>query len=76
MADHLILSKPNMLRAASPSSLKQSLGRNGKGAEVIENLEEAIGRGISMAGKEDLVCITGSLYTVGEAKAYFLSKGR
>lgn len=76
MADHLILSKPNMLRAAPPSSLKQSLGRNGKKVEVIEDLGEAIGRAISMAGKDDLVCITGSLYTVGEAKAYFLSRGR
>lgn len=76
MADHLILSRPNTLRAASPSSLKKSLGRNGKRVEVIEDLGEAIGRGISMAEKEDLVCITGSLYTVGEAKAYFLSKGK
>jgi dihydrofolate synthase/folylpolyglutamate synthase len=76
MADHVILSRPNTVRAASPVSLKKSLGRNGKGVEVIENLEEAIGRGISMAEKEDLVCITGSLYTVGEAKAYFLSRGK
>lgn len=75
MADHLILSRPNTPRAASPSSLKKSLGRNGNRVEVIEDLGEAIERGISMAGKEDLVCITGSLYTVGEAKAYFLSKG-
>jgi dihydrofolate synthase/folylpolyglutamate synthase len=76
LADHVILSRPNTVRAASPSSLKKSIGQNGKRVEVIDDLKEAIGRSLSMAGEEDLVCITGSLYTVGEAKAYFLSKGR
>ena len=28
-----------------------------------------------MTAEEDLLCITGSLYTVGEARAYFLSQG-
>jgi UDP-N-acetylmuramyl tripeptide synthase len=56
--------------------LKKALGRDGKKAEVIEDLKEAIGKGLSLAEKEDLVCITGSHYTVGEAKTYFLSKGK
>jgi folylpolyglutamate synthase/dihydropteroate synthase len=51
------------------------LGQNGKKAEVIEDLKEAIERGFSIAGEEDLLCITGSLYTVGEARAYFHPRG-
>jgi len=76
LADHVILSRPHTVRAAPPASLKKSLGQNGKSVAVIEDLKEAIERSLSMAGEEDLVCITGSLYTVGEAKAYFLSKGK
>jgi dihydrofolate synthase/folylpolyglutamate synthase len=74
LADHIILTKPHIERAAPPALLKEALGQNGKKAEAIEDLKEAIERGFSMAGEEDLLCITGSLYTVGEARAIFYSK--
>jgi folylpolyglutamate synthase/dihydropteroate synthase len=51
------------------------LGRSGKKAEIVEDLNEAIGKGLSLVQKGDLLCITGSLYTVGEARAYFCPKG-
>jgi dihydrofolate synthase/folylpolyglutamate synthase len=75
LADHILLTKSHNDRAASPALLKKALGSNGKKSEIIEDLEEAIGKGLSMTGKEDLLCITGSLYTVGEARAYFFEKG-
>jgi folylpolyglutamate synthase/dihydropteroate synthase len=54
--------------------LKKALGQNGKKAETAEDLKGAIERGLSLTQEEDLLCITGSLYTVGEARAYFYSK--
>jgi folylpolyglutamate synthase/dihydropteroate synthase len=48
------------------------LDQNGKKAEIAEDLKEAIERGLSLTQKEDLLCITGSLYTVGEARGYLL----
>lgn len=75
LADHIILTRPHIDRAAPPTLLKKALGQNGKRAEIIEDLNEAIERGLSMTSEEDLLCITGSLYTVGEAKAYFHPKG-
>jgi dihydrofolate synthase/folylpolyglutamate synthase len=51
------------------------LGRNTKKGEIVEDLKEAIDRGLSITADEDLLCITGSLYTVGEARAYFQPKG-
>ena len=45
-------------------------------AEIVEDLEEAIEKGLSMTQDEDLLCITGSLYTVGEARAYFRPRER
>ena len=74
LADHIILTRPHTDRAAPPLLLKKILGRSGKKAEIVEDLNEAIARGLSLVGKEDLLCITGSLYTVGEARAYFCSK--
>jgi dihydrofolate synthase/folylpolyglutamate synthase len=76
LADHIILTRSHNERAASPAMLKEALGQNGKKAEVIEDLKEAIERGVSITGEEDLLCITGSLYTVGEARAHFYPKER
>jgi dihydrofolate synthase/folylpolyglutamate synthase len=76
LADHIILTRPHTGRAAPPILLKKALGQNGKKAVIIEDLQEAIERGLSMTGEEDLLCITGSLYTVGEARSYFFPKGR
>ena len=76
LADHLILSRPHTERASSPARLLEALGADGgKKAEILEDLSQAIEKGLSMTRKEDLLCITGSLYTVGEARNYFLSRG-
>ena len=74
LADHIILTRPHTDRATPPSLLKRALGQNGKKAEIAEDLKEAIERGLSLTKKEDLLCITGSLYTVGEARAFFHPK--
>ena len=74
LADHIILTRPHTDRATPPSLLKKMLGRSGKKAEIVEDLNEAIRRGLSLVQKEGLLCITGSLYTVGEARAYFRPK--
>ncbi len=71
LADRIILTKPHTDRATPPSLLKKALGQNGEKAEIAEDLKEAIGRGLSLTREDDLLCITGSLYTVGEARAYF-----
>jgi dihydrofolate synthase/folylpolyglutamate synthase len=75
LADHILLTQPHIDRAAPPILLKKVLGRNGKKAVIIDDLKEAIERGLSLTGERDLLCITGSLYMVGEAQAYFHPKG-
>ncbi len=71
LAEHIILSRPHIERAAAAASLLKALGQNGKKAEMTDNLDDAIKMGVSMTGEEDLLCITGSLYMVGEAKSFF-----
>jgi dihydrofolate synthase/folylpolyglutamate synthase len=71
LADTIILTKPHTERATPPLSLRKALGRSGKQAEIEEDLKKAIDRGLSLTQEGDLLCITGSLYTVGEARTYF-----
>jgi dihydrofolate synthase/folylpolyglutamate synthase len=71
LADTIILTRPHTERAAPPLSLKKALGRSGKKAEIEEDLKKAIDRGLFLTQEGDLLCITGSLYTVGEARTYF-----
>jgi len=35
--------------------------------EIIEDISDAISKAINMADSKDLICITGSFFTVGEA---------
>jgi dihydrofolate synthase/folylpolyglutamate synthase len=76
LAHHLILTRPHTDRAAPPSLLLKALGKNGEKAEIVDDLEGAIGKGLSITQGDDLLCITGSLYTVGEARAYFRPRER
>ena len=43
----------------------------GKSGEVIHVLTQALERARQMAGPQDLIVVTGSLFTVGEALTYF-----
>jgi dihydrofolate synthase/folylpolyglutamate synthase len=75
LADLLVLTRPNMDRAASLELLRKHASPWKKPtlefAEVGAALEKAMGE----AGREDLVVVTGSLYTVGEARGHLIRKG-
>ncbi|MDY6913070.1 MAG: folylpolyglutamate synthase/dihydrofolate synthase family protein [Planctomycetota bacterium] len=44
------------------------LDRSGREAQVAKNLDEALGIARSAVSREDIICICGSFYLVGEAK--------
>jgi dihydrofolate synthase/folylpolyglutamate synthase len=46
---------------------KKYLGR----IEVVKNSREALKRALSIANRNDLICVTGSLYLIGEIKKAF-----
>jgi len=67
IADIIILTKSKNIRAEKPSKLKEII----KGDAIIkEDISDAIEYAKNVANKKDLICITGSLFTVGEAKIY------
>jgi dihydrofolate synthase/folylpolyglutamate synthase len=43
-----------------------------RSAIVTENVNQAIERAVFLAGKQDLICATGSFYLAGEVKQAFL----
>ncbi len=66
-ANYVIYTKPEYYRAAQPENLKRKAADLGKPGEVIPELLKAIERAKEIALPDDIILITGSLFTVGEA---------
>jgi dihydrofolate synthase/folylpolyglutamate synthase len=74
-ADKVIFTKVDSIRSADPEELAaRYVELYGKMAQVAPTLDEALGIANRAVTKEDLICITGSFYLVGEAKKYFVAK--
>jgi dihydrofolate synthase/folylpolyglutamate synthase len=76
LADHIILTRPREERALYPDIPARFIRTTGRRAEVIEDSGQALERALRLAGEGDLVCITGSLYLVGETRARFTGSER
>jgi len=74
-ADKVIFTKVDSIRTANPDELAaRYVELYGKMAQVARSLEEALAIANRAVTREDLICITGSFYLVGEAKKYFATK--
>lgn len=74
-ADKVIFTPVNNIRTANPDELAARYTElYGKMAQVAPTLQEALTIANRAVTKEDLICITGSFYLVGEAKKLFASK--
>jgi dihydrofolate synthase / folylpolyglutamate synthase len=74
-ADKVIFTKVNNIRSADPAELAaQYIEQYGKMAQVADTLEDALAIANRAVTKEDLICITGSFYLVGEAKKLFAAQ--
>lgn len=74
-ADKVIFTKVDNIRTANPDELAaRYIEQYGKMAQVAHTLEDALAIANRAVTKEDLICITGSFYLVGEAKKYFAAK--
>ncbi|MBW2170388.1 MAG: bifunctional folylpolyglutamate synthase/dihydrofolate synthase [Deltaproteobacteria bacterium] len=75
VADTMILTRPQYERAADPDELAAFVRTLSQDMIVVPHLPDAVSLALDKVGEDDGVCITGSLYTVGDAKAYFDSIG-
>lgn len=74
LANILILTAPKIERAADPEFLKKVVQKYNQKIEIktIPSIPKAIKIALSIAYPDDLVLITGSLYTVAEAREVFI----
>ena len=66
LVDQLILTQPRMERAASVDELKQAIDREDLVPCVFADSWKAVCQAKSMANPSDVICVTGSLFLVGE----------
>ncbi len=75
LADRVILTRPRLDRAASLATLRLGAAPYQKPIVEIEEVGAAVEYALSHAGDEDLILITGSLFTVGEARSHLAGMG-
>ena len=70
LADGFVFCRPRMERALDPRILlKEALRVGVRDGKVVEDVAEALRGLVRRAASDDLICVTGSLFTVGEAMA-------
>jgi dihydrofolate synthase/folylpolyglutamate synthase len=74
IAEAIVVTRSHNSRACEPSKLKEMIEKFGYKKKVVVKdwIPDAVEYAESIAKKKDLICITGSLFTVGEARDYLL----
>jgi len=70
IADEVVATHPRIERALAAEDLSRSLEKYSVPVTVRDSLGEALRYAQSAAAAGDLICVTGSLYTVGEARSH------
>ncbi|OFW58921.1 MAG: hypothetical protein A2V52_05095 [Actinobacteria bacterium RBG_19FT_COMBO_54_7] len=68
LASTVIATQSSYERATPARTIEAAVKRMGRDCLVMEHVDEAAKFARTLAGVADMVCITGSLYTVGEAR--------
>ncbi len=71
VADELILTENRSTRSSRARDLAMVCSKLGLNYEVEPGFSQALERAKRSAGSRGMVCITGSMYTVAEARAYY-----
>jgi dihydrofolate synthase/folylpolyglutamate synthase len=71
LSPQVIVTQTAHSRAAPLSTLAAEFSKRGIEPEMRETISEAISRALSLAGRDDIICVTGSLFVVAEALDYF-----
>jgi dihydrofolate synthase/folylpolyglutamate synthase len=67
--DYIIINKPNLERAAQPELIMKEAEKYGKSIKIVEDVKASVKYARSIAGKSDMVLVTGSIYMLSEARA-------
>jgi dihydrofolate synthase/folylpolyglutamate synthase len=75
-SDEVILTRPDFSGAASLENLKKALQDFSIPVTAVESISDAVAFAMGRLLPQDVLCITGSLYTVGAAKAYLEGRAK
>ena len=67
-ASKVIFTEPRTARSISASQLAEIAGHHAANCEIIPDAEQALQAALALAAPDDVVCITGSLYLVGQLR--------
>jgi dihydrofolate synthase/folylpolyglutamate synthase len=75
LADVIIVTKSTNPRAYDPLLLKEKIEKIDSNKEVCvtASVSEAVDFAKNNVKRKDMICVSGSLFTVGEARRYLLS---
>jgi folylpolyglutamate synthase/dihydropteroate synthase len=62
----VVLTKPDYKRSAEPEWLKETVEKEGIPHEIIPQVQNAYLLALQKAEADDIICVTGSHFTVGE----------
>ena len=65
--DHVIATSASGPRAASPDLVAAAFASRGVAATAAANVTDALAAANALASPEDLICVTGSFFVLGEA---------
>jgi len=65
--DKVIVTRSRHPRAAEPAPVIAEFARHGIQAQAVDDVPSALSLSLALAGKGDLICVTGSLFVVAEA---------
>ncbi len=76
LAHTVILTKSSNPRASSPEAIRDKILSKGFNTTVFidEYVPSAVDHALKLSQKNDVICVTGSLFTVGEARSYLRGK--
>ncbi|MFH1287368.1 MAG: folylpolyglutamate synthase/dihydrofolate synthase family protein [bacterium] len=75
LADKIIVSSPHCDRAFSLDELAGIVRKFNKDVEAVYPMQKAIKHMVENVSKNAIICITGSLYTVGGARKWVVERG-
>ena len=71
LADELFITQFDHPRSASVGTIAELLPQDSPRPHIVASVGDAVSAATAMAGEGDLVCITGSLYLVAQARQLF-----
>jgi dihydrofolate synthase/folylpolyglutamate synthase len=74
LCKEIIFTRPEENRSATPEQLQPELRDFQGGCHAIVPVSAALDKAYQLAGRDDLICVAGSLYLVGKARAILLGE--